>query len=104
MRKLKTLVGGNVYIWWLTHRHESRVAGLFLLLAVLFVGFSEWRLAVERGEKDELVKLLSDERAARVLPNTVYILEAATVTKAQEKLARIAGDLDLARYEMGKKK
>lgn len=104
MRKLKTIAGGGVYIWWLTHRHEARTAALFLILSALFVGYSELRLFAERGEKNELVKLLSEERSARALPNTVYILEAPTVTKAQEKLARIAGDLDLARYEMGRKK
>lgn len=96
--------GGNAYVWWLTHRHEARVAGLFLILSVLFVGYYEVRFEIERVEKGELVKLLSDERAARALPNTVYVLEAATVTKAQEKLAKIAGDLDMARYEMGRKK
>ena len=104
MRKLKTIAGGGVYIWWLTHRHEARTAALFLILFALFITFYESRLFFERGEKNELVRMLSDERAARVLPNTVYILEAPTVTKAQEKLARIAGDLDLARYEMGRKK
>lgn len=104
MRKLHALAGGRARVWWLTHRHEARTAGLFLILSALFVGYSEVRLFAERGEKNELVKMLGDERVARVLPNTVYIIEAATVSKAQEKLARIAGELDVARYEMGRKK
>lgn len=103
MRKLKTLAGGNVYIWWVTHRHEARMAALFLILSALFVGYYEFRLTAVQAEKSALQNALGDERAARVLPSTVYVLEASTVGKAQEKLARIAGELDVARYQMGKK-
>lgn len=104
MRKLKMIADGNVYIWWATYRHEARTAALFVILSVLFVGYSEFRTMAEKTEKEALQNMLKDERASKMLPNTVYVLEAGTIAQAQQKLARIAGDLDVARYDMGRGK
>lgn len=103
MKKLKTFRGGSIYVWWLTHRHEARLAVLCCVFGTVLFALHETRLMAVVKEKNSLQAALADERASKKLPSTVFILEGSTIAKAQEKLARIAGDLDVARHEMGKR-
>lgn len=101
--KLRGILQGRLYVWWLTYRREARLAVLCLLFGSVLFAIHETRLMAVVAERDALNKNLKDMQAAKALPNTVFILEGSTIAKAQEKLARIAGDLDVARHEMGKR-
>ena len=89
-------------IWWLSHNHRPVLAATFIAAISTLVFYYESEIRKERAEKAIAVELLAAEQAARGLQKTVFLIEAGTVTQAQEKLAKVAGDLDMARYRMGK--
>ena len=47
-----------------------------------------------------LAEELRQERLARTLPRTTFVIEAATPAEAQRKLAIVAGDADADRYRI----
>lgn len=102
--KIKAVFQGRPYVWWLTHRHEARLAVLCCVFGSVLFALHETRLMAVVEEKNLLQAALADERASKKLPGTVFILEGSTIEQAQVKLARVAGDLDVARHAMGRGK
>lgn len=105
-RNIRALNRGRLYIWWVSRsRRRDLVVALQLLFVVAaFLAVSTWdyhdQLAYERFAKEDVQRILEEERRARELPKTVYVIEAKTPEKAQERLAQIAGELDLERAKM----
>lgn len=104
MKRFRGWRGGGAYVWWVTHRHEAKLGVLLLLLVVVMSTFFELRTYAAQRDKNEAVRALEGMKVLKTLPSTIFILEGSTVEQAQVKLARVAGELDMARHEMGKKK
>ena len=102
--RLKATFQGRPYIWWLTHKHEARLAALCCTFGLLLFVSHESRLTALITEKAALQATILDLQASKKLPSTVFVLEGSTIEQAQIKLARVAGELDVARHEMGRKK
>lgn len=104
VRPLKTLGKGRVRVWMLTHGEQARLALLGCTMVALYSLASHWdyqdALMAEQMAHDQAKRALAQEQKARTLPATVFVIEADTPDKAQEKLARIAGNLDLERLKM----
>lgn len=100
---MKSLNQGRVRIWWLSHNHRPVLAILLFAAVSTLVFHYESRLHEERKVSAIANELLKAEKMARGLHNTMFLIEASTIPQAQSKLAKVAGDLDMARHEMGKK-
>lgn len=104
MRSLSRLGGGRFRIWWLCYGQRTKYALMAITMIGLYGIASEMdyqdALLAERIAHDQAKRALAQEQKARTLPPTVFVIEADTPDKAQEKLAKIAGDLDLERYKM----
>ena len=88
----------------MSHGQQFRLALSLVALVVIFgvVGHFDYadQLEQERADKREVAEQLRQERSARMLPNTVFILEARTAEQAQVRLAEIASDLDVQRLKL----
>ena len=101
---IRGMTNGRLRVWWLTHHADAKNAVFLVLLAVIYLTVSTMdyndlidaeRSRAERAESD-----LMQERAARTLPSTVFVIEGATPAEVQRKLAGIAGDLDVQRMQL----
>ena len=101
--KLKSLNKGRVRIWWLTHNHRPVLAAILIAAIASLVFYYELRLQEERKVSALANDLLKAEQVARGLPKTMFLIEASTIPQAQNKLAKVSNDLDLARHGMGRK-
>lgn len=105
-RTIRSLNQGRYRIWWLTRsrRRDLVVALQLLFLVAAFLAVSTWdyqdQLEQERYAKEDVSRILAEERKARELPRTVYVIEAATPQQVAEKLAGIAGELDNERAKL----
>lgn len=103
MRKLGK---GSIRVWMLTHGEQAKLALMGITMVALYSLVSHWdyqdALLAEQMAHDQAKRALAQEQKARTLPATVFVIEAATPQQAQEKLAKIAGDLDLERFRMRK--
>jgi len=104
MRGIKAMARGKLRVWWLTNRHQAILAlqVVFVVWAYLIASTMDYhdQVAAERSAKEQVARALQDERNARNLPPTVWLIEAKTPEKAQERLAQIAGQLDLDRARL----
>lgn len=104
MRTLRSMGRGRLRVWWMTYRHQAVLAlqVVFIVWAYLIVSTMDYhdQVAAERAAKQDVAKALDDERSSRKLPPTVWLIEAQTPEKAQQRLAQIAGQLDLDRARM----
>lgn len=106
MRPTSKLLKGRFRVWWLTHGERAKLALMGVTMIALYSLVSHWdyqdALLAEKIAHDQSKRALAQEQKARTLPPTVFVIEAETPDKAQEKLAKIAGDLDLERFRMRK--
>lgn len=108
-RNIRALNQGRYRVWFLTHRIRAFRALQVCTVVCLFLVASAMdyrdQLAAEKAAHADVKRILAeqaaDKAAAKALPQTVYVLEAATPEKAREKLARIAGQLDYERGILG---
>lgn len=104
MRTIKAMGRGKLRVWWLTHRHQAILAlqVVFVVWAYLIASTMDYndQVAAERAAKEQVARTLQDERNARTLPSTVWLIEAQTPEKAQQRLAQIAGQLDMERAKL----
>ena len=95
---LRPWFGGRSRIWWLTHREQFRlvlsVCALVLCLGLVGRWDYEDQVAMERSRADKAEASLN---AVHPLPPTTFIIEARTPAEAREKLADLAGQLDMQR-------
>lgn len=102
-KNIRALNGGRFYVWWVSRsrRRDLVVALQVAFVVAAFLAVSTWdyhdQLAHERFAKEDVQRILEEERRARELPRTVYVIEAATPQQVAEKLAGIAGELDAER-------
>lgn len=103
-RRLRALNGGRFRVFWLHHGQEAKNAAYLIAIVALFMTVSHYdyrdAIAAERAARADVAEQLRQERIARTLPRTTYIIEAATPAEAQTKLAIIAGDADAERYRI----
>lgn len=103
-RALRGFNKGRARIWWIHHKRDAiGAAQLTAIVAiVLTVGHFDYQdqIDAEKAAREDVAEQLRQERAARALPGTVYIIEAATPAEAQSKFARIAGGADAERYRL----
>lgn len=101
MRKLGK---GRARVWWMTHGQRVKYAAMGITMVLLYGIASEMdyqdALLAEQMAHAEARRQLAQEQAARALPTTVYVLEAATPAAAQQKLARLAGEMDVERHKL----
>jgi len=103
MKQFKSLNKGRIRIWWLTHNHRPVLAAILIAAIASLIFYYECRLQEERKVAALSAELLKAEQIARGLPRTMFLIEASTIPQAQNKLARVSNDLDLARHGMGRK-
>lgn len=103
-RRLRALNGGRLRVWWLHHRRDAIGAAQLTAIVAIFliVGHFDYQdqINAEKAAHRDVAEALRQERIARTLPRTTYIIEAATPAEAQSKLAQIAGDADAERYRI----
>lgn len=105
-KNIRALNGGRFYVWWMSRsrRRDLVVAVQLLLLVAAFLAVSHWdyqdQLAQEKFAKEDVQRILAEERRARDLPATVWLIEAKTPEAAQVRLAQIAGQLDMERAKL----
>lgn len=103
-RRLHALNSGRFRVFWLHHGQEAKNAAYLVAIVAIFLTAShmDYQDAVnaEKAARADVEQQLRQERIARALPGTVYIIEAATPAEAQSKFARIAGGADAERYRL----
>ena len=103
-RALHRLTQGRLRIWLLTHRQDAIRAAQLVTLVVLFLTASTMdyqdQLDAERAAHREVAQTLAQERAARALPPTLYMIEARTPAEARLKMAEIEGAAMAERYRL----
>ena len=103
-RAIRGLYQGRLRVWAMSHGQQFRLAIALVFLVLAFGLTGKWdyedALAAEKSARADVAETLRQERIARALPGTVYIIEAATPAEAQSKFARIAGGADAERYRL----
>ena len=103
-RAIRSINKGRARIWWLMHGQEAKNAAYLVAIVSIYlaVSSSDYRDQVAQAEadRDNVAEQLREERAARGLPRTTFVIEAATPSEAQSKLAQVAGDADAMRYQL----
>lgn len=89
-------------IWWLSHNHRPVLTAAFVAAISALIFSYEYDLRKERAGRAAAMQMLMAEQTARGFQKTVFLIEASTIPQAQEKLARVAGELDVARHGMRK--
>lgn len=101
-RAIRSLNKGRARVWWVHHGREAIRAAQLTTLVACFIAVSSFdyqdQLEQERAAHAAVRQQLDEERAARGMPRTAWIIDATTPRKASERLAEIAGDLDAWRY------
>lgn len=103
-RAIRSLNKGRARIWWLMHGQEAKNAAYLVAIVSIFLTVSHFdyadAVATEKAARADVEEQLRQERLARALPRTIYIIEAATPAEAQVKFAQIAGNADAERYRI----
>ena len=103
-RAIRGFNKGRARIWWLMHGQEAKNAAYLTAIVAIFLTVSHMdytdQVNAEKAARADVAEQLRQERIARALPGTVYIIEAATPAEAQSKFARIAGGADAERYRL----
>ena len=103
-RAIRGFNKGRLRIWWIHHRRDAiGAAQLTAIIAiVLLVGHFDYidQIEAEKSARRDVIEQLRQEKAARGLARTTFIIEASTPAEAQEKLAIVAGDADAQRYRL----
>ncbi len=103
-RAIRGFYQGRLRVWCMSHGQQFRLAIALVALVLAFGLAGKWdyedALAAEKAARENVAEELRQERIARSLPRTTYIIEAATPREAQSKLAQIAGDADAERYRI----
>lgn len=102
--RLKALNKGRARVWWVHHGTTAVRTMQIVLLAFSFLAVSTWdyqdQLEAERAMHRDVAEQLRQEKLARTLQRTVFVIEAATPAAAELKLAEIAGDMDVERMKL----
>lgn len=102
--RLKRLNGGRARVWWVHHGREAIRAAQLTAIVALYLAVSAFdyqdQLAQAEADRAAVAESLRQERIARGLPRTTFVIEAATAAEAQIRLAQIAGDADAQRYRL----
>lgn len=97
-RRILGFNGGRARIWWVHHGQQAVRALQLIALICAYLAVSTFdhqdQLEQERSARAAATEALRQERAARGLPRTTFVIEAKTPQEASLKLAEIAGDLD----------
>lgn len=103
-RAIRGMNKGRWRIWAVHHGREARNAAALVAIVSLYIAASSFdyrdQIAQAEAARADVAEQLRQERIARSLPRTTYIIEAATPAEAQTKLAQIAGDADAERYRI----
>lgn len=103
-RSLHRLTGGRLRVWAISHGREAVRALQLVAIVGAFLTVSHFdyqdAIAAEKAAREDVAEQLRQEKIARTLPRTTFVIEAATPAEAQEKLAAIAGDADVMRYDV----
>lgn len=103
-RRLRSLNGGRLRVWWIHHRQEARHHALFAILVGLWLLANHLdyqdQIDYERAMRAEAEQQLQSDRALRGLPNPAIVLDAKTAERFGLRLAEIAGGLDAERAKV----
>ncbi len=100
---LRTFRGGDLAVWWDTHRQDA-IRSLQLVTLVCLFGLAgrldyEDQLAMERAARAAVEKRLAEAEQlyGPIAPPTVFVLEARTTRDLEARLEDILGGLYAAR-------
>ena len=103
-RRLHALNHGRLRIWLIHHGQEAKNATYLVAIVAAFLAVSHFdyqdQVEAEKAARRDVAEQLRQEKAARALPRTTFVIEAATPAEAQLRLAQIAGDADAERYRL----
>lgn len=103
-RALRAFNKGRLRIWLIHHGQEAKNAAYLVAIVSAFLTVSHFdyqdAIAAEKSARETVAEELRQERLARTLPRTTFVIEAATPAEAQRKLAIVAGDADADRYRI----
>lgn len=103
-RALRGFNKGRLRIWLIHHGQEAKNAAYLVAIVAAYLSVSHFdyqdAIAAEKSARETVAEELRQERLARTLPRTTFVIEAATASDAQSKLAQIAGDADVMRYQL----
>ena len=104
MRTISKFGKGKLRVWWLTNRERVQVAFSMsmIVLALGLVGRWDYEdaLAQEKAAHAAVKAQLAKHQSAEGLPPVVWLVESPTAEDARAKLAKVAGELDVARYQL----
>lgn len=104
---MNQLTQGRARLFWLTYSQHvwGALAGIVLVFCLGIVGHYDYQdqLELERLKAERSAQHLRNCEAIRKTstgPKTIFLIEAGSPQEANEKLAVIAGSLDVARSTM----
>lgn len=103
-RAIRAFNKGRLRIWLIHHGQEAKNAAYLVAIIAIFLTVSHYdyqdAIAAEKSARAGVEESLRQEKVARTLPRTTFVIEAATPAEAQRKLAIVAGDADADRYRL----
>jgi hypothetical protein len=104
MRSMAKVRKGSFRVWWLTHRERVQTMLTLgtIVLALGMVGRWDYEDALEQ-EKAAHAAVKADlarHQAVHGVPSVVWLVESSTPEEARLKLAKVAGELDVARNQL----